>query len=244
MKRIIFLLTSFLIVQTSFAGPGDTIKVQTFTFGSPQDAWFVLPDLDVDVEKILMKYTLKCNPDQSPACGEWDYLTYSYLYDHTGQLDSTLLTHANYEVNGQTFDSYAYSTEPVYQYVPSWMYNMVYDDTISLNEYQIGDGAASVSNPLSTSQPLGRTQYIWTADELLAAGMNAGDITGMQVYINEAGSLAQDLIIRMAVAPADTFNSHFYTADWTTVYHNDVLPFFTRLGQCGFYCCLQLGWHF
>ncbi|HPE98115.1 MAG: T9SS type A sorting domain-containing protein [Chitinophagales bacterium] len=64
--------------------------------------------------------------------------------------------------------------------------------------------------------------------------MNAGDITGMQVYINEAGSLAQDLIIRMAVAPADTFNSHFYTADWTTVYHNDVLPFFTGWANVAF----------
>ena len=63
-------------------------------------------------------------------------------------------------------------------------------DTISLNEYQIGDGAASVSNPLYL--PGRGSQYIWTADELLAAGMNAGDITGMQVYINEAGSLAQD----------------------------------------------------
>ncbi|HNF68956.1 MAG TPA: hypothetical protein PLL28_06240, partial [Chitinophagales bacterium] len=66
----IFLM--MILVSAVKADPGDTIKVQTFTFGSPQDAWFDLPGLDVPVEKILMKYTLKCNPAQSPACGEWD----------------------------------------------------------------------------------------------------------------------------------------------------------------------------
>jgi hypothetical protein len=82
--KIFTLITVYFIATLAvYAGPGDTIKVQTFTFGSPQDAWFELPGLDVDVEKILMKYTLKCNPAQSPACGEWDYLTYTYLYEHT-----------------------------------------------------------------------------------------------------------------------------------------------------------------
>ena len=90
-KKIIFSLCLFILTATRvFADPGDTIKVQTFTFGSPQDAWFELPGLDVSIEKIIMKYTLKCNPLQSPACGEWDYLTYNYLYEHTGELDSTL----------------------------------------------------------------------------------------------------------------------------------------------------------
>lgn len=59
-KAFIALCAILLFARTTFAGPGDTIKVQTFTFGSVQDAWFEMPPLDVSIEKILMKYTLKC----------------------------------------------------------------------------------------------------------------------------------------------------------------------------------------
>ncbi|MFH1320053.1 MAG: hypothetical protein ABII90_05285 [Bacteroidota bacterium] len=69
--------------QRTYAGPGDTIIVQTFTFGLPQNDKFVFPPDTVRFEKILMYYTLKCNPAQNPACGEWNYLTYTYLYDYT-----------------------------------------------------------------------------------------------------------------------------------------------------------------
>ncbi|MGZ5242939.1 MAG: peptide-N-glycosidase F-related protein [Bacteroidia bacterium] len=64
----------------SFAKDGDTVKITTFTFGSPQDSVFLFPSDTVKFEKILMRYTLKCNPKQSPACGEWDYLTYTYAW--------------------------------------------------------------------------------------------------------------------------------------------------------------------
>ncbi|MEI6853545.1 MAG: hypothetical protein WCL06_11905, partial [Bacteroidota bacterium] len=46
-----------LIAFTSHASPGDTLKVQTFTYGSPQDAWFIFPSDTVRVNKILMYYT-------------------------------------------------------------------------------------------------------------------------------------------------------------------------------------------
>ena len=80
MKKLLFVTLSFLVLNVGVivANPGDTIRVQTFTFGSPQNAWFVFPSVTVRFEKILMRYTLKCNPAQTPPCGEWDYLTYLY----------------------------------------------------------------------------------------------------------------------------------------------------------------------
>ena len=81
--RRIFLFAFFLFVTSGtnlFAKNGDTVKITTFTFGSPQDSVFLFPSDTVKFEKILMRYTLKCNPKQTPACGEWDYLTYTYLY--------------------------------------------------------------------------------------------------------------------------------------------------------------------
>ena len=73
------------------AQTGDTVVVQTFTFGSPQNNWFVFPSDTVRFEKVLMQYTLKCNPATNPACGEWDTGANTYVYDHTGQTDSSLV---------------------------------------------------------------------------------------------------------------------------------------------------------
>jgi hypothetical protein len=88
----IILLAGFLIFcgkPVLVSANSDTTYVQTFTFGSKQDSSFVFPKLG-GYRKVLMYYTLKCNPKQSPACGQWDYLTYTYLYQHTGITDSSI----------------------------------------------------------------------------------------------------------------------------------------------------------
>src|SRR5690242_7142726 len=102
MKKLLiaFLLLFTLSSRNAHAQHGDTIKVQTFTFGSEKDGWFVFPSDTIRFEKILMKYTLKCNLTGSPLCGEWDYLTYTYLFKHTGLLDSTQIIQPNYAVGG------------------------------------------------------------------------------------------------------------------------------------------------
>jgi hypothetical protein len=71
------------------AAASDTVYVQAFTFGSKQDSTFVFPPAG-QYRKVLMYYTLKCNPNQNPACGQWDYLTYTYLYQKTGVMDSSI----------------------------------------------------------------------------------------------------------------------------------------------------------
>ncbi len=73
----------------------DTVYVQAFTFGSKQDSNFIFPPAG-SYRKVLMYYTLKCNPGQNPACGQWDYLTYTYLYQHSGIYDSVSHTDSTY----------------------------------------------------------------------------------------------------------------------------------------------------
>src|SRR4051812_23096205 len=143
MKRSVFFsLCIFLFsVNFSFANPGDTVVVQTFTNGSPQNAWFTFPSDTVRFEKILMKYTLKCNPAQTPACGEWDYLTYTYLYKHTGLQDSTLINQPLFTVNGATPASCSWMNTPSYSYSNHWQYGIVHADTASLNTFTVGAGS-------------------------------------------------------------------------------------------------------
>lgn len=89
MRRIVFFL--FIISPfVSFAKAGDTLWVQTFTFKSKQDSTFLFPKDSFKSYKILMYYTLKCTDNNNPKCGEWDYLTYTFLYKKTGKMDSSI----------------------------------------------------------------------------------------------------------------------------------------------------------
>ncbi|MFL5763994.1 MAG: peptide-N-glycosidase F-related protein [Bacteroidia bacterium] len=221
MKRILFLTLGILLFSAafSFANPGDTVVVQTFTNGSPQNAWFVFPSDTVRFEKILMKYKLKCNPAQSPACGEWDYLTYTYLYKHTGLLDSTLINQPIFTVNGATPSSYSYMNTPSYSYSNHWQYFIVHSDTTTLNTYQVGSGAASSVDPFKTSAPVSHTQYLWKASEISAAGMTAGNITGLRFYLQSPGTAMQNMTIRMKVSTLDSLTQGTYSdTAFTTVY--------------------------
>ena len=90
MKPLFILLFFSVVCFKSYAGPGDSIIVQTFTFGSKQDSMFKFPSDTLQYQKILMLYTLKCNPKNNPECGQWDYLTYTYLLQPTGAFDSSI----------------------------------------------------------------------------------------------------------------------------------------------------------
>jgi len=84
-----FITISLGAFSRSAAQGNDTVYVQTFTFGSSQDSTFKFP-APGEYQRVLMYYTLKCNPKQNPPCGQWDYLTYTYLYQHTGIMDSSV----------------------------------------------------------------------------------------------------------------------------------------------------------
>lgn len=220
MKRIL-LLFLLVAVKTGFAqtNPGDTIVVQTFTFGSPQDYWFVFPSDTMRYEKIIMKYTLKCNPAQSPACGEWDYLTNTYLYDHTGLTDSAIVVQPMLSVNGSNPDSIAYSATPTYAYDTLWQYFIVHSNTTSLNNSIVGNGNTTTTTAFGASQPVSKSQYLWKASEMLAAGVTAGNITGLQFFLQSLGGQLRNMTIRMQHTTLDSLTqATITTAGFTSVY--------------------------
>lgn len=229
-KLVLFLIIPFLFISfRSAAGPGDTIVVQAFTFGSPQDAWFVFPSSEVSFEKILMKYTLKCNPAQNPACGEWDYLTYTYLYKNTGFLDSTLINQPTYTVNGATPASISYMNNAAWHYDATWQQFMVNTATTSLNTYLSGTGSTASTAPFGAASPVSHAQYLWKASEISAAGMSAGNITGLQFYLQSTGSELKNLTIRLKSTTLDSLsNANYSNAGFSTVYSKNTS--FTNAG--------------
>lgn len=224
MKKIYLSLLVLLLVGTMnvSAQTGDTVTVQTFTFGSPQDAWFVFPSDALRVEKILMLYTLKCNPAQTPACGEWDTATPFFLHDHTGKTDSSVVRQPTYTVNGATPDSVSYMNTPSYWYSPVKQYNMVHTATTSFSADTLGTDVIANNFPFGTSHAVSRSMYLWKAGELSAAGLTAGSITGMQFYVQTVGSEMRNLTIRMTATTLDSLTPSTIPATGaTTVYtHN------------------------
>jgi hypothetical protein len=220
---IIILSILFLNTENAFAGPGDTIHVQTFTYGSPLDAWFVFPSDTVRIEKVLMNYTLKCNSAQNPACGEWDYLTYTFLYEHTGKLDSNLLSAPSYIADGNSPDSLKFMKQPSWSYFPHFNNNIVYTDTNSISDIQIGSGTIAAVVPFKSSQPVLRIQYLWKASELIAAGLTAGNITGMKFNILTAGNTLNNLLIRMTNSNLDSLTQQtLLNNGFTDVFSNNL----------------------
>jgi hypothetical protein len=211
MKKLLLLLTfSLSYVLTSYAQQHDTITVQTFTYGSPQDAWFALPPDTTSYEKILMHYKLKCNPAQSPACGEWDYLTYTYLYDHTGVLDSTLYTAPSFSVGGASPDTFSFMNSQTYTYYPHFQDYIVYTDTTSLNTHNIGQALTSSTQTLNSANANSRSQYIWKAAELLSAGITAGNITALALQFDVPGSELKNFTIRIKETTLDSLTATEY----------------------------------
>jgi hypothetical protein len=206
-KYLLILLLCIFSDRLVFANPGDTLVLQTFTFGSPQNAWFLFPSDTVRFEKILMKYTLKCNPAQNPACGEWDYLTYTYLFDHTGLTDSSLASQSMLLVNGVAQSSGSFINNPSYTYQPGYQNFITYLDTISYQSTVVGSPDNLMNNVFACNQQSGRSQFLWRASELLAAGMLPGNVSGLSVFVNQTGSMLQNLTIRIKQVMVDSLNA-------------------------------------
>lgn len=111
--------------RAACADPGDTLAVQTFTFSDIETrrATFDFPDDGRTWERIVMHYTLKCDEatvgDPFP-CGEWDVTTQTVVHVHTGVMDSTLLTHPSFKVEGNAPAEFRYSEEPRHHYFTYW----------------------------------------------------------------------------------------------------------------------------
>jgi hypothetical protein len=170
-----------------------------------------------------MYYTLKCNPAQNPACGEWDYQTSTYLFQHTGVMDSNLLSTPNYSIDGTTPDSVMLMNQPSWKYRPHFNTNIVYTNIISFDSASVGIENHLLNHPLNASFPEGRAQYLWKASEMLTAGLQAGDISGMRLHIQQAGSTLKNFCIRIRTTIKDSLKANDFENDgFTLVFLNNL----------------------
>ena len=182
-----FLLAVTLFVITTVVAQ-DTTIVQTLDFNdiTKRKGWYFFPE-DTTYEKVLMYYTLKCDAattQDNYACGEWDYTTYTNLYEYKN------IGQSYYGVNGAYPDTIGYTNLPTNTLYQSYQDSVVYDVVTSESDFVLGAGTLSLSHPLNTSLSNAKTQYLFTVAELGAAGLVAGNIDKMKLDITSLGWMA------------------------------------------------------
>lgn len=204
MKHLSTLLLLLLMSPSAvLIAQEDTLRIQTLTFDSitTRRGWWIFPEEQQTFRKVLMHHTLKCSPlttqDQF-ACGEWDYLTYSFVYDHTGVLDSNALTHPWFLVGTDAPPTLELSDQPMFDVQQVALTGITSTSVIGEELFVLGVGDAMDLGMLSSVSGLSRSQYLYTADELITAGMVAGPAHQLRFATDANGNGPMErLTIRM-----------------------------------------------
>ncbi|MCC6700151.1 MAG: LamG domain-containing protein, partial [Fluviicola sp.] len=221
MKKLLFiplLLIGFKAVAQ------DTTWVQTFTFDTIETrrANFQFPaSLDtMRFEKVLMYYKLKCSPlttwDQY-NCGEWDYLTYTRIYDHTGLLDSVRVDGPNFRVNTHAPASYAYTSQAYFD--QQWKAVSRRTPNVAVTNTMTGTAGTPITF-LTNATNGGKMQWIIPAASLATSGVVAGDIQGMELSLLNNLSQIQGVQIRIKSTNLSSLTA-FETTGFTTVFDDE-----------------------
>lgn len=185
--------TSYGIAQSL----GDTIVIETFDYNSTtRDTvidFSVLPN--VSFEKVLMKYNIRCKDGavnttggNGVACGEWDYSCNTYLHD-SSRIDSVRYFTPDYTVSSYSGTTFSYTSQPTNDFYQFTQFPIVVNNIISENQYPLLTTLYTVDHALDGTNQSGKSQYLYSAGELTAAGFTAGNIDAMLLSALTAGSI-------------------------------------------------------
>ena len=214
--RSCFLL--FLLASANIGQAQDTIRVQTLTFNdiTMRRGWFVFPDSTHQFRKVLMHHTLKCDPQTTQdqyACGEWDYLTYNLIHEHTGVLDSIAQTHPYFKVGALAPPSVERASDLQYSTRQSALARRTVDVVNNEATFTVGSAGSMESTLLSPTTGTNRAQYLFTAGELLTAGLTAGPIHQLGLSSDGLGDgTLERFTIRLKQTNAATLSCLLYTS--------------------------------
>ncbi|NUQ15532.1 MAG: T9SS type A sorting domain-containing protein [Flavobacteriales bacterium] len=171
----------------------DTVRVQTLTFDSitTRRGCWVFPDASHTYRKVLMHHTLKCDPQTTQdqyACGEWDYLTHNLIHEHTGVLDSNALQHPWFKVGAAAPGSVDRAAMPSYDIRQIAVPRRTVIGTLSEALHPVGSGGAWDGGLLQAVQGTSRTQALYLASELSAAGLQPGSIAQLRFTTDGQGN--------------------------------------------------------
>ena len=227
----LFIIFSFALLSQS---DGDTIVVKTFNYSQThgsgiRDTMINFPDNpDLTYEKIIMLYNIRCKnglvsttTDRNKGCGEWDYSCNTYITD-SSKVDSVLSYTSSHYISAFSGTSFYYVQNPLYDYYQYREKNVQLNNTNSETLATVGSGNLSLTHVLPTDNHSSKSQYLYTASELTAAGLSAGDIDA--ILLNIAGSNADAGYLRVKIKNTDKTSLDNNDPDldgFTEVYFDD-----------------------
>lgn len=227
MRKLLLILIAYCVSSVASMAQ-DTTWVQTFTFDSisTRRATFQFPQEleEMRFEKVLMYYKLKCSPltpwDQY-NCGEWDYLTYTRVFDHTGVYDSVRVDSVRYLANYTAPSTYTYN--PLgYPQVDTYarVENVRSGVTTTLVPLVMTANATS-NYPFNSVAKGSRFQMLITANELQTAGISAGNLQSLSLNVAALTGVGDVINPVIAIkATSLTEITGFQNGGFQTVYDN------------------------
>lgn len=221
--RLFLLLTLLSAFSYKTILAEDTVVVQTLTFDDlfQRRGLYTFPDNDDTYRKILLYYTLKCDPSTESDewfCGEWDVITSNFLYLPTGRMDSTAKEHPEYKIGSVSPDIIEYTSIPVNNIYQKELTAIVYDDTLSENEFELGTKNSDFTLPANSY----RSQFLFTNNELKAAGLDDGTIDRLLLNVKSGNGTLKYFTVRVkGVSQDDIINID--NSGMETVFQNDLL---------------------
>lgn len=228
MKKLLPVLLAMCFWGDANAQAPDTTWVQTFTWDSisTRRATFDFPqELNTkSFEKVLMYYNLKCDPAtpwDNYNCGEWDYLAYSRIYDHTGVMDSVQVDGTAFEVNTSAPQTQNYDAVTGALDNHTVNYDQYRRSGATLVNNQVLQGSTSSNYPFDQGTNSGqRFQMIILASELSNAGISAGDLQSLTIDGIAAGGSAELSGVSIKIkSTSDTDIAEWHSTGFTEVYN-------------------------
>ena len=96
---------------------------------------------------------------------EWDYTTYTNVYEHTGELDSVQYNHKKYTLNNNGFSVFNGTFTPKYHKYAGQYTQNTYNFT-GQNDYTAGTAQTTTNFGITAGAPDSKTYLLYSAPDL------------------------------------------------------------------------------
>ena len=192
MKTLFIFFAMVLSLNLFSQNPGDTIVVPTFnysqTYGHPwdgtiRDTMIHFPDdPDVQYRQILMAYNIRCKDgnvsvpgNTNLGCGEWDYSCNTYITD-SSRVDSVINFTDSHYISNYQGGTFYYVDHPLFDYYQHIQKEVTLNNINNETLSTVGSGNLELTNVIPADTYGGKSQYLFTKEELTNAGLTAGTI--------------------------------------------------------------------
>lgn len=211
-KKLVLLLLLTLPAVAAMAQ--DTVIVQTLTYDSTTRAgvWDFPSDTN-SWRKVIMQYSMRCHDAlignaNGIGCYEWDYSCNTIITD-SSRIDSSKQTAPSHVISNFSGSQFDITNAATYAYYDYLQHSVSYTGTISENAYGVLGTSPSAQNfPFGTANAIGRSQFLWTASEMLGQGLTAGQITSIRLNMATLGSAANFMRIKIKATAATTLDAN------------------------------------